>query len=150
MTSVETYFTIKAGKVLYPDVEKFCDTIACLPDGFYTDRIEKVFGKRSGRQNKYYWGVIVPAVRDGLKDVGYDCDSLDECHGFLKNKFIKLKGRKRKRLINKTTGEVKYISVVKSTRKLSTNEFNEYFESIIQFAAEYLSIVIPYPNEEIL
>jgi hypothetical protein len=144
---LETYFTMQTGKAIYPDINQFRESIACLSDGFYVNRIEKVYGKRSGQQNKYYWSVIVPSVRDGLKKVGYECDSLDECHDFLKNQFIAIKGRKRKRLVNKSTGEMKYISVIKSTRKLSTIEFNEYFEKIIRWAAEYLSIVIPYPNE---
>jgi len=147
MTSIESYFTMQAGKAIYPDFEKIQNAINNLPDGFYTNRIEKVFGKRSDRQNRYLWGVVYPAVREGLKDVGYETESLDEVHEFCKGKFIALEGRKRKRLINKITGEVKYISVVKSTRKLSTTQFNEYFESIIRWAAEYLSIEIPYPQE---
>jgi hypothetical protein len=149
MTSIETFFTMSSGKAIYPDIDKFKQAIASLGDGFYINRIEKIFGKRTNLQNAYYFGVVVPAVREGLKEVGYETESIDEVHEFLKGKFIVLEGRKRKRLINKITGEIKYINVVKSSRKLSTIEFNAYLERIIQWSAEYLNVVIPYPNEEL-
>jgi hypothetical protein len=147
MNKIETYFTMQSGKAFYQDIEKFRGAIASLPDGYYTNTIKKIYNNRTNPQNAYYWAVVLPIVRDGLKDVGYECDTVEEAHEFCKNQFIVIKGRKRKRLINKHTGEIKYVNIFPSTKKLSTVEFNEYFEKIIQWAAEYLGCSIPYPNE---
>lgn len=145
---LETYFTISSGRVLYPEPEKFREAIRALPDGVYTNKIEKLYSKRTNRQNAWYWGIVLPMVRDGLKDVGYDCDTVEEAHEICKEQFIIIEGRKRKRLINKQTGEIKYLKVFPSTRKLTTVQFKEYTERIVRWAAEYLNIVIPDPDPE--
>jgi hypothetical protein len=146
MNQIETYFTMQGGKAIYPDIEKFKLAIACLPDGFYFNRIEKLFGKRTNPQNSYLWAVVYPAVQSGLLGVGYEC-TIEDVHEYCKNKFIDKRVGKRKRIVNKLTGELKYIKLPPSTRKLSTVEFNAYFERIIQWSAEYLGTIIPYPNE---
>jgi hypothetical protein len=147
MNKLETYFTMKDGRAIYPNVEAYRNAIAALPDGKYINKIEKLFGKRTNPQNRYYWGIVLPIVVQGLKDVGYECETVEEAHEFCKNQFIIIEGKKRKRLINKITGEIKYVKVFPTTTKLNTIQFNEYFEKIIRWGAEYLSVVIPYPNE---
>lgn len=97
--------------------------------------------KRSIPQNSYYWAVVVPLVRRGLYDIGFDeVQTNDDAHRLLKKQFI------RKEFINKKTGEVARITGKSSG--LSIPEFNEYIERICKWSAEYLDVVIPSPNQE--
>ena len=48
-----------------------------LKDGKYRLTI-KDFRKRSLQQNAYYWGVVVPMVKEGLRHEGFDDVTEDE------------------------------------------------------------------------
>jgi len=100
--------------------------------------IEKKKRKRSLAFNNYYWGVIVPIVKQGLIDLGYRIN-LNDTHEFLKYKFID------KELVNDKTGEI--MKTIGSTAELTNSEFMDYKEQIQQFAAEYLNVHIPDPGE---
>ncbi len=108
------------------------------PKGKYFLHLEKIYRKRSLNQNAYYWAVVVPIVKDGLFDVGYKL-SLEQTHEYLKNEFLK------QEITNEQTGEIKVIN--RSTTELKTVEFMEFIDSVIQWAAEYLSVKIPMPDE---
>jgi hypothetical protein len=144
--SIETYFKIEKGIVIYPDIEAFRTAIKVLPDGTYINKIEKLFGKRTNKQNRYYWGVMLPIVLKGLQDLGHEAEEVEEVHEIVKKLFLKPK-KKRKRLVNKSTGEYMYVMQERSTKKLSTVEFNAYTEKIIIWGADFLNVEIPYPNE---
>jgi len=121
------------------------DTIAklfkSLGDGTYLLRIF-IRRKRSLPQNDYYWGVICEMVKEGLRDAGYEnVRTPEDAHEVLKYLFLK------QQVYNKNTGEL-LAEIPGSTAVLNTYDFSQYIERIIQWAAEYLSIVIPYPNEE--
>lgn len=111
-----------------------------IADGRYYVKIEKK-NKRSLPQNAYYHGIIVPEIKRGMFEIGYDEISTNEVHEFLKAKFL------QKETINKKTGEVIYVPG--STAKLTIIEFNEFLEKCQRFAAEYLSIVINDPNTQV-
>jgi hypothetical protein len=89
--------------------------------------IRKPRTKRSDVQNSYYWGVVIELLS---KELGYD---KDEMHEILKYKFLQ--------------SNAMGMPYIKSTTKLSTGEFEEYLSKIKQWAAEFLHIVIPDPNE---
>lgn len=113
---------------------------AGLKNGRYQITIESK-NNRSIQQNRYYHGVVVPIVKDGLRDVGFsEIRTSEDAHEVLKYLFLK------KRIVNEETGEV--IEKLGSTAKLSTIEFNEYVDEIIRWSAEYLGIQIPLPNEQ--
>ncbi len=82
---------------------------------------------RSLPQNSYYWGVVLATFAEHL---GY---LPDELHRAMAGKFLV-----------KNPGEK--IEVTKSTTELSTVEFNEYIEKIMQLAAED-GCVIPDPTD---
>lgn len=82
---------------------------------------------RSNNQNNYLWGVPYRMIAE---ETGDDAESI---HNFLRNEFLSEPGN----VVNK----------VKSTSKLSTTEFNTYVDNIIKWAAEFLSMYIPLPNE---
>lgn len=89
--------------------------------------IRKPKTKRSDLQNNYYWGVVLELLS---KELGYD---QDELHEILKYKFLQ--------------SNAMGMPYVKSTTKLSTGEFEDYLSKIKRWAAEFLHIVIPDPNE---
>lgn len=110
-----------------------------LKAGKYKVTIKRA-GKRSLLQNGYYWAGVLPAVTEGLKDMGHDL-SREEVHEWLKGKF------NYEEVVNKSTGEFERIP--KSTTRLTTLEFSEeYLEKIIQFAAEFLNVIIPPPGKQ--
>lgn len=94
--------------------------------------------KRSNLQNRYYWGGILPIVQSGMKGLGVVM-SIEQVHELLKYRFLKCE-------YTTTDGEI--IETIRSTTELSPAEFNEYMEQIQQWSAEYLSIVIPDPNQQ--
>ena len=110
-----------------------------LKDGSYTVAF-KPRKYRSLNQNAYYWGIMVPMVKDGLREQGYDeVKSSNDAHEVLKALF-----RKRE-IVNKETGQL--ITVIPgSTTDMSTSEFKIYMEEIGKWAAEFLGINIPPPG----
>jgi len=82
---------------------------------------------RSNRQNRYYNGVILKILGNEL---GYD---RDEIHEVCRRRFLLDISRR--------------FATVRSTKRLTTSQFEEYMAKIRQWAARDLSIIIPLPNE---
>lgn len=110
-----------------------------LQDGKYIIEINK-HNKRSNPQNRYYWGLVVPMIKTGIKDMGTDL-TIEETHEFLKAKF------NCSELRNEETGEVEMIP--RSTTILTKLAFSEYIQNIQMFASEFLNIVIPDPGQQV-
>ena len=87
---------------------------------------------RSARQNRYYWGVVVKML---VEETGHDAD---EVHEHLKWRFLRLEAEPEKRRPLVTVG---------STMKLSTAEFETFCADVRMWAAQFLSVHIPLPNE---
>ena len=98
-------------------------------------KIESFKNKRSISQNNYYWGVVLKYV---AVETGF---TVDEAHQVLTKQFL---GYEK---VNSKTGEI--IDLVKSTKKLSTVDFEEYLERVRQWALNFLDCKIPLPNESI-
>ncbi len=109
---------------------------------FLTITIARKKKHRSHRSNAYYWGVIIPSVQQGLKELGErltldDTESWlinylltstpDHVHSFLKDRFIS--------------------SEKPSTARMNNSEFSDYLAAVIQFANEVLNIEVPEPNQ---
>ena len=92
----------------------------------YICEVKKAKQKRSLNQNSYYWGVVIKmfSIEFGYTD--------QETHQLYANRFLKYE-RKNKEF-------------VKSTKDLSTIEFENYLEHCRQFAAKG-GLSIPLPNE---
>lgn len=86
---------------------------------------------RSTKQNRAYFGLVVKMIGDHL---GYDKEEMHHALAmhFLGYDVIDIGG------VN--------VKVPKSTKLLSTVEFNEYVEKVQRWAAEQHSIVIPDPE----
>ncbi len=101
--------------------------------------IERLRNSRSGQQNRYYWGAVVPIVCRGLNEVGYRISEPDT-HEYLKATFL------HDHIVNENTGE--FLETIGSTRRLTTTGFMEYIADIQRWAAEFLGVDIPDPNEQ--
>lgn len=135
---IETILHIQNGEL--KNQSSFRKSIAGL-NGKYLQKITKA-NQRSLAQNAYYWKIIVPLVFDGLRNMGFDeVRYMDDAHEVLKSLFLK------SQIVNHDTGEL-LVEKVGSTTKLSTVLFMDYIDSIIKWAAEYLNIQIPFPNEQ--
>ena len=102
-------------------------------------KFERRGSKRSLPQNRYYHGVVVQSVMLGLREIGYSL-SHDETHFFLKQKFNPVQ-------IPNKEGEA--IELPGSTTQMNKTDFGEYIDRIAQWAAEYLSVVIPPANSDL-
>lgn len=92
--------------------------------------------QRTLSQNAYYWGVVLPAVAEGIMEAWGEQLDPEEIHDFLKQRFL------TKPVVNRNTGEVTG-ETTHSTTALDTSAFAGYLDKIIRFAAEFLSTEIP-------
>ena len=122
---------IEHNKLIWFNPERFQELLKSMSGG-----IEVVFRKikspRSNQQNRYYWGVIIKILADEL---GYDPTDL---HFALRLRFLSM-------IEDNVTSGV--LLVPKSTTGLSTAEFEAYQADIRRWAAGFLNISIPEPNE---
>jgi len=131
--------TIVRGNLIINRVADFHRQLDPL-DGMEVDIIiKKKVKSRSNHQNKFYWGVFLPVIRDALMDLGHFMSNEEQVHDLLKLKFLKYDS------INEDTGDV--IEVLGSTTTMSTLEFETYLTNVRAWAAEYLNCVLPFPNE---
>lgn len=97
---------------------------------------------RSNNQNRFYWGVVLPLVQNGLLDATGELRSVDNIHyKILLPLFAPLN-----EIVNKETGEC--ISERLTSSEMTTTQFMEYIMEVQKWSAEFLSIDIPNPNEE--
>ena len=96
--------------------------------------------KRSSPANRYYWGVVVELIYLALKESGWEV-TREGTHELLRVRFLS-----EDRPIG-NDGE--FVTRVKSTTELDSKEFGEYVEACKRFAAEYLNVVVPEPNEQL-
>lgn len=101
--------------------------------------IKRYRKRRSDAQNAYYWGVVVPAVRQGLIEAWGETLSGDEVHEYLKSMFL------MKPIVNRATGEL-VGTRPGSSAKLDIAEFGEYADRIAVWAGEYLGVEVPPPE----
>lgn len=123
---------IEKGKLKLNDQSQFMAYISGLK-GDYELVLKKRFKQRSNKENRYYWGVVIPLLCEYM---GYDNE---EMHEAIKWKFLK----------KQTDLHPKHeeLPTVRSTTTLSTIEFEQLMEEIKRWAAIEFEILIPDPNE---
>jgi len=106
------------------------NAFADLKDGRYLMELKKS-NTRSLNQNAYYHGIVVPLVKDGLRTAGYnDVRTNEDAHEVLKYLFLK------KKIPNQ---HAEFVELIGSTATLTTVEFMEYINSLIQGRKAHLS-----------
>ena len=97
---------------------------------------------RSNNQNRYYWGVVLPLVQNGLLEATGELRSIDNIHyKILLPLFAPLN-----EIVNKDTGES--LNERLTSSEMTTTQFCEYIMEVQKWGAEFLGIDIPSPNEE--
>lgn len=139
MKKVFCFLRIENGQILNKEaVRKMFNE---LKDGRYKLEASQR-NNRSTNQNDYYWLILTDYIQPALYDLGWqEVKTKEDAHEFCKEMFLKVTE------INHQTGEER--KRIKSTTELSTVEFGVYLEEIWQWAAAYLSISIPSPNESL-
>lgn len=102
--------------------------------------IKKHIKKRSDRQNRWYWGVAVPTVQNGIKEQSgllYDKETI---HALILNAVG---------AITMETTMIMGMNVIKVNQKrtseMSTVEFNQFKEQVQLHFGEKMGINIPEP-----
>lgn len=95
--------------------------------------------KRSNKENRYWWGVVVQHVREIFMEAGNDI-SPEDTHEFIKQHVLASLDT-----IFMPDGKRKFI--VRSSTKWTTKEFEDNAEKVRAWAAN-LGYRIPLPNEE--
>lgn len=96
--------------------------------------VERFRNRRSTEQNRYYFGVVVPLIGKAIGE-----EDNETVHEMLKAEFnyeILVIGDREMRK-------------PKSTAKLETKEFSDFMEKVRMWAAKFLELYIPDPNEAI-
>jgi len=123
---------IKNGVFIPTDPQRWMFELAKFkPDTVVEVTIQKPRKHRSKEQNAYYWKVIIPLLS---QKTGF---THQEAHDAMRAKF----------LTDMIDGSKTSLPRIKSTTELSTVEFMDYSAQIQQFAAEFLDLYIPDPNE---
>lgn len=117
------------------------DAIKSFNNRRITISIQEAFKTRSNKQNAYYWGCIIPIIKQGFKDSWGESHSIKNIHEFLKLEFNYTER------VNEITGEC--VKFPKSTTDNDTRQQEEYHEQIRQFAFDWFNTVIPLPNENL-
>jgi hypothetical protein len=122
------------GRLQYEDEDKFYRNLLTLKhDWPYELIIRSIRKKRTDKQNRYYWGVVIDYIARQMGE-----SDKDEVHKTLAMHFLGYE--------EQTYGGVSFQST-RSTTSLSTEEMTEYIETVRRWAAEFLALNIPDPDQ---
>ena len=139
MKLVQHYASFKDGKLRCPSFATAVREFAAKGCAVVLT-IEEFRDKRSTQSNRYYWGIVVDTIYRALKESGWEITK-EGTHELLRFRFLKE---------DKPIGEDgEFVTTVRSTTELDRQEFGDYVEACVRFAAEYLNVVIPAPNEQV-
>lgn len=122
--------TIEKGKLKFDNPHKYIVRIASLEGKKIELILRQQKSKRSLQYNRYYFGVIVEVLANHL---GYDKQSM---HDNLKLKFASSPDLSHDGML-----------IIERTSKMTTVRFMKYCADIQQWAAEFLGVYLPDPNE---
>lgn len=123
--------------------ERFSEDIKLFKGSEVEIIIKRKVKTRSPNQLRYYFGVIVPSVQEGFRDIGYIWTK-DKTDKFIRETFF------FNEIVNTTTGTIikEPLSLKSSDGDITTIRFMEIVDEIILFGATELNISISLPNEQ--
>ena len=122
--------SVKKGKLILDDPARYLVHLASFEGKKIELTLRKSSSQRSLKANAYYWGVVVKLIADHC---GYDSD---EMHEALKYKFL-----------SNHLEDEKGLTKIKSSASLSVDEFINYTNQVVIWAARDLQVFIPSPHE---
>jgi len=132
---------VTKGKLTRDAAKTIASHLAKCSDKVVTVTIQVLSPLRSNSQNRFYWGVVVPMLRDGISECFGEVVSLEKAHELVKTEYL------YHEVVNQDTGVILRLS--KSTTELTTKEWEVYIDQIRLWASEMLGITIPLPNEQL-
>ncbi|WP_394749562.1 hypothetical protein [Spongiimicrobium salis] len=105
--------------------------------------IQRKKKSRSNPQNRFYWGVVIPIIQQGLKDCTGEVRDSNSIHYQI---LLPLFSCSRE-ITNTQTGEI--VTEKMTSSEMTTTQFAEYILEIQKWAAEFLGIEVPDPNQEL-
>lgn len=123
---------VEGGKFVANDTNLFRTAFFCHEGKAVELQVKRYKKARSLNQNAYYHGVIVPMIGNAIGE-----DDFEEVHAMLKSEF-------NYEILVIGDAEIKKPL---STAKLSTSDFETYLEKVRCWAAQFLSLYLPLPNE---
>lgn len=130
MTTPIFHGSITKGRLTLDNPERYLVYMAGLEGKRVELVLRKKRSKRSDQANRYYWGIVVQILANHL---GYEPSELHEA---LKIRFLSDRREDEKGLMK-----------VGSTAKLSTDEFAQYVNRVVRWAAESLGVYVPDANQ---
>jgi hypothetical protein len=130
MTSPIHRGKVEKGKLILEDPSRYLLRIASLEGKRVELSLKKYRENRSDNQNRYYWAVVVELLANHC---GY---APEEMHEALKIKFLSSQPRDEHGLVK-----------IGSTARLNTDEFIQYTNKIVIWAATELQVFIPDPSQ---
>jgi hypothetical protein len=133
----------KDGKLNVYNRDQFTDRIA----RFKNHSVEIIMVRRqetlSHQQRKYYFSVVVPEVQNAIKESNGENYTKDEVDTFLRETFLFTEVR------DEDTDTFKRVKRRLSNQEtdVTTKEFAEFINNVVQWVAENLDYQIPFPNE---
>lgn len=130
---------MRNGKLFIRNRKAFDLQIAQLREGWELEvTVKRQRATRSQLQNRYYWGVVIALLSE---HTGYTPDEVHDC---MKMQFIP-----KRMAVADGNGVIHGEYVLGgSTREMNTIDFGDYMESIREWAAETLDVVIPDPDQD--
>jgi hypothetical protein len=106
----------------------------------FTLTVKAKTSKRSLAQNAWHWGVALPLIAEHL---GYDRHEHDQLHyDLLAVRFG------TKAIPPLLPGAPPRIEPQRTSSELTTQEFSDYMDWLVRYAAQEFGVVIPLPDEE--
>jgi len=137
---IEFITSVTNGKLSKQATEGIKQSLAKLEGKRCIISIEKLSAKRSDQQNKFLH-VLLTAFTQELNALGNEF-KMATVKDLCKMKFAMVD------VVNSSTGEV-IGQQMKPTSAMNKIELNEFFESIIRWAAEDFDIQLFYPGEQL-
>lgn len=91
---------------------------------------------RSTAANRYYWGVVVAAFYNFLREQDYAVNHPEDAHELLKAKFLK------RDVVDPATGEI-IETITRSTARLDVGEFADYLTRCRAWLLDFFGIILP-------
>lgn len=134
----EVFVTISNKEVVNKkDLKK---AIVNLADGKYLFKMERK-DKRSNQQNRYLHGIMLPIVKDALREAGWNnIKTIEDAKDFLKIQFLKYD------VVNEKTGEIKVM--YRNTSELTKLQFMELVQDVSIWLLDFFNIELPLPGEQ--
>lgn len=131
--------SVKNGQLSVYRKDKLLNTLQDYEGCIVEIIIRKKTKGRSVQQNRYYWGIVLDIVKDGLTEVNGERYDLQSAHKEVKkhlNGFEVLDFENMKIEVEP-----------ESTADLPSEEFEALMEDLRRWAYEFLKVTIPLPNE---